>query len=123
MAPTGLTQSRSEMLDRARWRALVLWPRARASALYALWGMNGTSASNVLPPRPPAIWHGSRRPHRLLDIDAALHDDTGRRAIGRQGYAIPRRIGGRRCHVSLRDDLGAGLAGESGAATIGTGGA
>ena len=80
-------------------------------------------ASNVLPPPPTAIWHRGRRPHRLLDIDAALHDDTGRRAIGRQGYAIPRRIGGRRCHVSLRDDLGAGLAGESGAATIGTGGA
>ena len=27
----------------------------------------GTSASNVLPPPPPAIWHRGRRPHRLLE--------------------------------------------------------
>jgi hypothetical protein len=62
----------------------------------------GTSASNVLPPPPPAIWHRGRRPHRLLNIDAVLHDDAGRRAIGRQRRAIGTYV----CSVGGTERLG-----------------
>ena len=53
--------------------------------------------------------HRHLRSRRLIDIEATLHDEAGRRAIGLQRRGVSRRriIGGGGCQVGLRRDLGA----------------
>jgi hypothetical protein len=62
-------------------------------------------AESLLARPPPAVWHRCWRPRRLITIDATLHDDPARRAVGLQRRVVSRSIGGRGRQANIQELL------------------